>query len=75
MMIDLKHDQVQLKSITFYYSIMMVDLTSSLILVVIGFVMTFGAMEAAWRMDKMIGKRGEKQSCGGRPKMMLCDLA
>jgi hypothetical protein len=74
MMIDLKHDQVQLKSITFY-SIMMVDLTSSLMLVVIGFVTTFGAMEAAWRMGKMIGKRGEKQSCGGRPKMMLCDLA
>jgi hypothetical protein len=29
-------------------------------LVAIGFVTTFGAMEAAWRMGKMIGKRGEK---------------
>jgi hypothetical protein len=38
----------------------MVDLISSIMLVAIGFVMTFSAMEAAWRMGKMIGKRGEK---------------
>jgi hypothetical protein len=39
---------------------MMVDLISSIMLVTIGFVTTFSAMEAAWRMGKMIGKRGEK---------------
>jgi hypothetical protein len=38
----------------------MVDLISSIMLVAIGFVTTFSAMEAAWRMSKMIGKRGEK---------------
>jgi hypothetical protein len=58
-MIDHKQDQVELKSITFY-STMMVDLISSIMLVTIGFVTTFSAMEAAWRMGKMIGKRGEK---------------
>jgi hypothetical protein len=39
---------------------MMVDLINSLMLVAIGFVMTFGAMESARRMGKMIGKRVEK---------------
>lgn len=39
---------------------MMVDLINSLLLVVLGFVPTFVAMEAAWRMGKIIGKRGEK---------------
>jgi hypothetical protein len=29
-------------------------------LVALGFVPTFVAMEAAWRMGKLIGKRGEK---------------
>jgi hypothetical protein len=39
---------------------MMVDLINSLVLVALGFVPTFVAMEAAWRMGKLIGKRGEK---------------
>jgi hypothetical protein len=39
---------------------MMVDPINSLMLVAIGFVMTFGAMESARRTGKMIGKRGEK---------------
>jgi hypothetical protein len=39
---------------------MMVDLINSLMLVALGFVPTFVAMEAAWRMGKLIGKRGEK---------------
>jgi hypothetical protein len=54
---------------------MMVDLINSLMLVAIGFVTTFSAMEAAWRMGKMIGKRGKKRFRGGWPKMMLSDLA
>ncbi|HJU95568.1 MAG TPA: hypothetical protein VJ643_06000 [Nitrososphaera sp.] len=37
----------------------MVDLINSLTLVALGFAPTFVAMEAAWRMDKIIGKRGE----------------
>jgi hypothetical protein len=39
---------------------MMVDLINSLMLVALGFVPTFVAMEAAWRMGKLIGKREEK---------------
>jgi hypothetical protein len=39
---------------------MMVDLINSLMLVALGFAPTFVAMEAAWRMGKLIGKRGEK---------------
>jgi hypothetical protein len=39
---------------------MMVDLINSVMLVAIGFVMTFGRMEVSWKMGKMIGKRGEK---------------
>jgi hypothetical protein len=38
---------------------MMVDLFNSFILVALGFGPTFVAMEMAWRMGKMIGKRGE----------------
>jgi hypothetical protein len=38
---------------------MMVDLFNSFILVVLGFGPTFVAMEMAWRMGKIIGKRGE----------------
>jgi hypothetical protein len=37
---------------------MMVDLVNSLMLVELGFTPTFVAMEAAWRMGKIIGKRG-----------------
>jgi len=38
---------------------MMVDLVNSLMLVALGFAPTLVAMEAAWRMGKIIGKRGE----------------
>lgn len=38
----------------------MVDLINSLMLVTLGFAPTFVAMEAAWRMGKVIGKRGQK---------------
>jgi hypothetical protein len=38
---------------------MMVDLFNSFILVALGFGPTFVAMEMAWRMGKMISKRGE----------------
>jgi hypothetical protein len=38
---------------------MMVDLFNSFIMVVLGFGPTFVAMEMAWRMGKIIGKRGE----------------
>ena len=38
---------------------MMVDLFHSFIMVVLGFGPTFVAMEMAWRMGKIIGKRGE----------------
>ena len=41
---------------------MMVDLISSLMLVALGFVPTLVAMEAAWRMGKIIGKRGEEKT-------------
>ena len=37
---------------------MMVDLVNSLILVALGFAPTYIAMEAAWKMGKVIGKRG-----------------
>ena len=37
----------------------MVDFINSLMLIVLGFAPTFVAMEAAWRMGKLIGKRGE----------------
>jgi hypothetical protein len=59
-MIDHKQDQVQLKSITFYstYNGRLDKLANPCD--DIGFVTTFGAMEAAWRIGKMIGKRGEK---------------
>ena len=39
----------------------MVDLVNSLILVALGFAPTFIAMEAAWKMGKIIGKRGEEE--------------
>ncbi|HEX2106330.1 MAG TPA: hypothetical protein VHF28_01240 [Nitrososphaera sp.] len=40
---------------------MMVDLINSLMLIALGFGPTFVAMETAWRMGKIIGKRaGEK---------------
>jgi hypothetical protein len=38
---------------------MMVDLFNSFILVALGFGPIFVAMEMAWRMGKIIGKRGE----------------
>ena len=38
----------------------MVDFINSLMLIALGFAPTFVAMEAAWRMAKLIGKRGEK---------------
>ena len=40
----------------------MVDLVNSLMLVALGFAPTFVAMEAAWRMGKIIGKRGEEKT-------------
>jgi hypothetical protein len=39
----------------------MVDLVNSLMLVALGFVPTFVALETAWRMGKMVGKRGGGQ--------------
>jgi hypothetical protein len=39
----------------------MVDLVNSLTLVALGFAPTFIAMEAAWKMGKIIGKRGEEE--------------
>jgi hypothetical protein len=41
---------------------MMVDLINSLMLVALGFAPTFVAMEAAWRMGKIIGERGEEKT-------------
>ena len=38
----------------------MVDFINSLMLIALGFAPTFVAMEAAWRMGKLIGKCGEK---------------
>lgn len=38
----------------------MVDFINSLMLIALGFAPTFVAMEAAWRMGKLIGKHGEK---------------
>lgn len=38
----------------------MVDFINSLMLIALGFAPTFVAMEDAWRMGKLIGKRGEK---------------
>jgi len=38
----------------------MVDFINSLMLIALGFAPTFVAMEAAWRMGKLIGKRVEK---------------
>lgn len=38
----------------------MVDFINSLMLIALGFAPTFVAMEAASRMGKLIGKRGEK---------------
>ena len=53
----------------------MVDLVNSLMLVALGFAPTFVAMEAAWRMGKIIGKRGEeKHSRGDMCEMLLYDL-
>jgi hypothetical protein len=46
----------------------MIDLFSSLILVALGFGPTFVAMETAWRMGKIIGKRG---GGGGREKNLV----
>jgi hypothetical protein len=48
---------------SFSYIFMAVDIFTGLlfsIFVALGFVPTFVAMEAAWRMGKLIGKRGEK---------------
>jgi hypothetical protein len=51
-------DQVGLKSNHIIFPTM-VDLINSLMLVALGFAPTLVAMEAAWRMGKIIGKRGE----------------
>ncbi len=59
-MTDHKPDRVELRSIMLYSTYEGRDLINSLVLVAIGFVTTCGALEAAWRMGKMIGKRGEK---------------
>lgn len=56
-MIYQKPDQVELKSNYLPFP-NMVDLINSLTLVALGFAPTFVAMEAAWRMGKIIGKRG-----------------
>jgi hypothetical protein len=58
-MIYQKPDQVELKSNYLLFP-NMVDLINSLTLVALGFVPTLVAMEAAWRMGKIIGKRGEE---------------
>jgi hypothetical protein len=58
-MIYQKPDQVELKSNYLPFP-NMVDLINSLTLVALGFAPTFVAMEAAWRMGKIIGKRGEE---------------
>ncbi len=57
-MIYQKSDQVGLKSNHLLFPTM-VDLINSLMLVALGFAPTLVAMEAAWRMGKIIGKRGE----------------
>jgi hypothetical protein len=44
----------------------MVDLVNSLMLVALGFAPTFVAMEAAWTMGKIIGKRGEEKTFAWR---------
>ena len=58
-MIYQKPDQVELKSNYLLFT-NMVDLINSLMLVALGFAPTLVAMEAAWRMGKVIGKRGQK---------------
>jgi hypothetical protein len=60
-MIYQKPDQVGLKSNYHLFS-NMVDLINSLMLVALGFAPTLVAMEAAWRMGKIIGKRGEEKT-------------
>jgi hypothetical protein len=52
----------------------MVDFINSLMLIALGFAPTFVAMEAAWRMGKLIGKRGEKPLCGGKCEMLMYEL-
>ena len=46
----------------------MVDLVGSILLVALGFVPTLSALEGAWRMGRMIGKRGEPVIAGARAK-------
>jgi len=38
----------------------MVDMLSLVMLVALGFVPTYVIMEAAWRMGRMTGRRGER---------------
>jgi hypothetical protein len=59
-MIYQKSDQVELKSNYLLFP-NMVDLINSLMLIALGFAPTLVAMEAAWRMGKIIGKRGEEE--------------
>ncbi|MFL6309948.1 MAG: hypothetical protein ACJ70Z_04010 [Nitrososphaera sp.] len=40
---------------------MMVDMISSFLLIALGFGPTLIAMEVAWRLGKISGKRGEKR--------------
>jgi hypothetical protein len=60
-MIYQKPDQVGLKS-NYLLLPNMVDLINSLMLVALGFAPTLVVMEAAWRMGKIIGKRGEEKT-------------
>jgi len=59
-MIDNNRHQVELKTVIRSIEIMMIDLVTSLALIALGFVPTFGAMEAAWKMGKRIGRSSEK---------------
>jgi hypothetical protein len=46
----------------------MVDMISSVMLVALGFVPTYIIMEAAWRMGRMTGKRGERPLAGAKAR-------
>jgi hypothetical protein len=46
----------------------MVDIVSLVMLVALGFVPTYAIMEAALRMGKMTGRRGERPLAGARAR-------
>lgn len=52
----------------------MVDFINSLMLIALGFAPTFVAMEAAWRMGKLMASAEKKPSCGGRCEMLMYEL-